>query len=122
MGRKTQYRREFTISDFYCTECGNKGFSCGRKISKQREPGHLKKLYCMYCKKETNHAEIRPYGSYNVEDFMEEFNLGRFVDGKKIPVSDLMNCSKKDCEYNKNGKCWNSNYSFDCGHRTKKEA
>ncbi len=119
MGRKTDYRREFTISDFFCTECGRRGLSCGRRVGSQREAGHLKKLYCMYCGKETNHAEVRPYGAYNVEDFEEEFRLGRFVDGQKIPIAELMSCSKRDCEYNKDGRCWNSNHSFDCGHRPK---
>lgn len=108
-------------SDFYCIECGNRGIPAARTTRHQREAGHLKKLYCLHCKKETNHAEIRPFGSYTYEDFLEEFELGRFVDGTKIPVKDLMDCSKTDCDFNKHGRCWNSNYSFDCGHRPIKE-
>lgn len=107
-------------SEFYCTECGSKGIPIARKIGTKKEPGHLKKLYCLKCKKETNHAEIRPYGSYNYEDFLEEYSLGRFFEGKKIHVSNLMSCSKNDCLCNKHGKCWNSNYSFKCQHRLHK--
>lgn len=107
-------------SEFYCTECGNKGIPIARKAGQHKEPGHLKKLYCLHCQKETNHAEIRPYGSYNYEDFEEEFRLGRFFEGKKIHVMNLMSCSKNDCVCNKNGKCWNSNYSYKCCHRLDK--
>ena len=107
-------------SEFYCTECGNKGIPIARKAGQHKEPGHLKKLYCLHCQKETNHAEIRPYGSYNLEDFEEEFRLGRFFEGSKIHVMNLMSCSKSDCMYNKHGKCWNSNYSYNCNYRLNK--
>lgn len=115
--------RNMTISDFYCTKCGRKGIPIARKQGQQREPGHLKKLYCLACGEETNHAEVRGVGSaYTKEDFMLEFALGRFVDGKKIPIAELMSCSEtNNCPYNVNGKCWNSTYSHDCKHRPKKE-
>lgn len=114
--------QKMTTSDFYCTRCGNKGIPVIRKAGKQREGGHLKKLYCMYCKEEVNHAEVRPFGEYNYEDFKLEFNLGRFLkDGTKIPTGELMLCSNTDCKYNVNGRCWNSNYSYDCNYRIKKE-
>ena len=32
------------------------------------------RLFCLYCKEEVNHVEIRPYGSYLYEDFLEEFS------------------------------------------------
>ena len=31
-----------------------------------------------------------------------------------------MLCSKSDCKYNKHGRCWNSNYSYDCPNRPAK--
>lgn len=105
------------VSEFYCTECGRKGIPVVRRPNQQREAGHLKKLYCLYCKKETNHAEIRPFGSYTVEDFQREYELGRFEDGNRVPTKDLLKCSKVDCEYNVDGKCWNSNYTYECKHR-----
>lgn len=104
-------------SDFYCTYCGQKGLPIVRKTGQDREAGHLKKLYCFICNKETNHAEVRPFGNYTKEDFETEFSLGRFVDGQKFPIAELLGCSKGDCLYNINGKCWNSDKSFNCGHR-----
>ena len=74
---------KFYSSEFYCTECGQRGIPCIRNIGKNREPGHLKNLYCIYCKKEVNHAEVRPGGNYTLEDFREEFNLGIFIEGKR---------------------------------------
>lgn len=107
-------------SEFYCTKCGRRGIPIARKKGQQREPGHLKRLFCLYCQEEVNHAEIRPYGSYNYEDFKEEYELGRYFEGNKIHVMNLMSCSKSDCEYNRHGKCWNSNYSFECPYRLPK--
>ena len=60
-------------NDFYCVECGNRGIPAARTTRHQREAGHLKRMYCLHCKKETNHAEIRPFGNYRYEDFQEEF-------------------------------------------------
>lgn len=110
-------RKETTTSDFYCVQCGNKGIPIARKVGSQREAGHLKKLYCPYCKEEVNHAEVRPFGSYNYEDFELEFKLGRFVDGLRIPVEELENCNMYDCNYCVNGKCWNANKSNRCIYR-----
>lgn len=107
-------------NDFYCTKCGKKGIPIARTLRHLKNSGHLKKLFCLYCQDETNHVEVRATGGYSYEDFLMEFELGRFVDGKKIPTKDLMPCSKKDCKYNKHAHCWNSNYSYDCPHRPKK--
>lgn len=101
------------ISDFYCVCCGNKGIPIPRKYNKSHESGHLKKIYCMYCKTETNHAEIRPFGHYLYSDFQKEFQLGRFVNGQRVPINDLKNCDK-NCPYNQNGKCWNANNKYKC--------
>ena len=110
-------RKETTTSDFYCVQCGNKGIPIARKVGSQREAGHLKKLYCIYCKEEVNHAEVRPFGAYNYEDFKMEFELGRFVDGLRIPINECLSCSHIECKYNVNGKCWNCNHSFNCKYR-----
>ena len=116
-------RNNITISRFFCTQCACEGIPIARKQQKQREAGQLKKFYCINCKKECNHVEIRPFeDGYNYEDFLEEFKMGRFTkDGKRIPINELMECTKEECEYNKYGKCWNSNYSYDCKHRPNKE-
>ncbi len=85
-----------------------------RKQGQQREPGHLKKLYCIYCGEEVNHAEIREIGGYTVEDFKREYAMGRFVDGQRVESEE---CTCQDCEFNVDGRCWNSNKSNNCGHR-----
>lgn len=107
-------------SEFYCTKCGNRGIPIARRAGQRREAGHLKRLFCLHCQKEINHVEIRPFGTYRYEDFKEEFELGRFYDGLRIPVGDLITCSNSECQYNKSGRCWNSNYSHDCSYRPKK--
>ena len=72
-------------SDFYCTQCGNKGLPVWRKKGQEREIGHLKILYCIHCNKETNHIEIRADQKYTYEDFKIEFEYGNFTEtGERI--------------------------------------
>ena len=67
----------FTVSDFYCVKCGEKGIPVARKMSQQRKGGHLKKLYCLSCKMETNHREIRAFDyEYTVEDLKRDIENG----------------------------------------------
>lgn len=111
----------FTQSQFFCTKCGKEGIPVNRKKGQERSSGHLKKLYCLYCGEETNHAEIREVGDYTYEDFKEEFDLGRFIEGNRVSINELIECSNKKCPFNINGYCWNANKTYDCGHRLKKE-
>lgn len=70
---------DFTCSKLYCVKCGRRGIDIIRKGNQQREPGHLKKMYCIYDREETNHAEVRPfYSDYNYEDFLLEYNNHNF--------------------------------------------
>jgi hypothetical protein len=108
------------ISDFYCTKCGNRSMSLPRQNGRYREPGHLKRLWCYKCKEEINHAEVRPFGEYNYGDFCEEFICGRFVNGERVPITNLKGCGRSDCRYNKHGKCWNANDSFMCDLKKKR--
>ena len=79
MPKKPRIKNHFLISDFYCTKCGKKGLLIPRTFGHYREAGHLKKLYCPYCKKEQNHVEIRSfYSGYNLEDFELEMKYGNF--------------------------------------------
>ena len=74
-----------TMSEFYCTQCGNKGLPVWRKKGAEREAGHLKKLFCLNCKKETNHCECRPFTKYEFKDFQIEYEYGNFSeDGQRI--------------------------------------
>ena len=68
-----------TYSDMYCTQCGRKNIPIQRKTGQERECGHLKKMWCMYCNKEVNMVEVRDFGSgYKKEDFYWEFENGNF--------------------------------------------
>ena len=108
--------RNYRCNEFYCTKCGQKGISIFRDCGRLRKAGHLKKLFCIECQEETNHAEVDLAGPYDRKEFQMEFELGRFVNGKRIPIADLMHCSEYKCEYNKKGRCWNANHSYDCQH------
>lgn len=80
MGRQ----KKAVISDFYCTKCGQRGIPIAR-TGKMREPGHLKKLYCLCCNEQTNFVEIRPFGRYTYEDFMIEYQNHNFTEnGQRI--------------------------------------
>ena len=51
-------RRNFTISELYCSHCGMM-VTVPRKKNKQREKGHVKDLWCIHCKAITKHTEKR---------------------------------------------------------------
>lgn len=83
-----------TISEMYCTQCGKRNIPIPRKKGQGREPGHLKKMYCIYCKKKTNMVEIKEIGSkYTYELFKMEFDYHNFnKDGtRKLSIGDLKN-------------------------------
>ena len=62
---------KFEISHFVCLECGHE-FPLPRPKARRREKGHIKDLYCPFCKKEVKTKEIRS------RDYVKTF------DGKKI--------------------------------------
>ena len=89
--RKTKDIRLSNFSDFYCTNCGHKGIPILRPSGKGREPGHLKKLFCLYCNSEQNMAEVRQKGKYTLEDFLIEFQNGNFENGqRKMPYKQFL--------------------------------
>lgn len=77
--------------EFYCVCCGNKGIPIPRRKGAEREPGHLKKLFCLTCQTETNHVECIPNSRYTYEDFLLEREYDNFTeDGiRKIPYNQL---------------------------------
>lgn len=81
-------RNNIIDSDFYCTQCHKKGLPVWRKLGREREPGHLKKLYCFYCKKETNHIEIKQNNqNYTYEDMIIEFTYNNFDENGNRKIS-----------------------------------
>lgn len=86
------------ISNFYCTQCGHKGIPIVRKNNKIREPGHLKKLYCMHCNKENNHVECKEFSKYTYEDFLIEFNGNNFTENgeRRLPWKQFLAKVRKE--------------------------
>lgn len=82
--RRSKNDRLNKLSDFYCTCCGHKGIPIVRKAGKEKEPGHLKKLFCLYCGEEQNMVEVKTNGKYTLEDFEIEYNGGNFVNGERV--------------------------------------
>ena len=87
-------KRKYDIiidEEFYCTQCGNKGIPIPRMKRSKREPGHLKKLFCLTCKEEINHVECIPNSKYTKEDFFIEFKNKNFTkDGqRKLKYNEL---------------------------------
>lgn len=80
-----------TFSQFYCTQCGQRGIDIPRKKGREREAGHLKKLFCLTCQKECNCVEIKPFSKYNYEDFVIEFEYNNFLETgeRKVPYNKL---------------------------------
>ena len=75
--RKTD-NNNYILSQFYCVKCGRLGIPVFRKKGQAREAGHLKKLWCLTCAEETNHAECKEFSNYTFEDFVAEFEFGNF--------------------------------------------
>ena len=65
-------------SELYCCKCGTKGIPIARKKGRERGAGHLKKLYCLKCGEETNHAECKEFTHYSKADFEFERQYGNF--------------------------------------------
>lgn len=66
-------KRNFTISRMVCTNCGKEGIPIPRKASQTRSQGHLKELYCIYCRGYHNHTEVRSeWDKYKLNILVEE--------------------------------------------------
>lgn len=95
--RRKKDNRSLRFSDFYCTKCGRKNIPIIRQVGKEREPGHLKKLYCLYCNTEENMVEIKNNGKYTLEHFLAEYNYGNFENGeRKVPYRQFIAELKKE--------------------------
>ena len=75
----------YSIHDFYCLKCGNKGLPIQRGRNLQREKFHRKKLYCIHCKEEVNHIECKTYD--DVEEFKINFKNGVYKNEAKESLS-----------------------------------
>ena len=66
----------YETHNFFCLKCGKAGVPVMRKIGKQHEAFHRKRLYCPWCKIEINHVEVRNQNEKEI--FMEGFNNGEY--------------------------------------------
>lgn len=84
-------RQATVLSEFYCTKCGNKGIPIMRRKGAEREAGHLKRIFCLKCQQEWNHAECKPFSHYDHEDFLIEFEYNNFDENgnRKMPYGEL---------------------------------
>jgi hypothetical protein len=73
--------------EFYCCKCGCKGIPVVRQTGKERGAGHLKKLWCLKCNAETNHAECIVGSKYTKEDFQIEFKYGNFDENQQRKIT-----------------------------------
>lgn len=67
---------------FFCPFCGEEGIPLMRKMGHKHGKFHRKKLYCIHCKKETNHIEIT-----NLDEeltFFENLALGVYDDEEPL--------------------------------------
>jgi len=68
----------YEIHDFYCMNCGKKAMMLPRKRGHLHKSAHRKKLYCIWCKCEVNHMEIR--NAEEEAEFLENFKNGVYKD------------------------------------------
>lgn len=63
-------------SDFYCLKCVSK-ITLPRRMSRIREKGHLKAIYCYNCKERVNHFEVREFDvDFDIEKLKEDIKNG----------------------------------------------
>jgi ribosomal protein S26 len=63
------------IHDFYCINCGA-SIPLPRRVSRGKEKGHRKKLWCWKCNMVLNHVECRNYEERMT--FERQFKSGAF--------------------------------------------
>lgn len=69
---------------FYCLKCANKNFSIPRKQSDKRKHGHFKKMFCLTCKEEINHLEVREFEvDFDYERFQWDVANGKYDEFNK---------------------------------------
>ena len=69
-------RQKMNFNDFYCLLCGKKSFTLPRKDCKRKEKFHRKKLYCLNCRCEVNHIELK--SDAEVYEFKQAFEDGLY--------------------------------------------
>ena len=81
MGRRAKTEEH----NFYCIKCGNRGIPLSRKVGRQHENFHRKKLFCVFCGQEVNHIECKTME--DVEQFKINYKMGVYKDEAEESVS-----------------------------------
>lgn len=58
--------RECVTHNFYCSVCRRRGIPVARVRTQLRGYHHQKRLYCIYCKRVTNHYETRLFDGMKI--------------------------------------------------------
>lgn len=87
------HKGSFDLSSLVCLECGNI-FTIPRKSRKHRCDGHIKDLWCPFCKNISKHYEIR-----NIDIFL--YNV-EYEDEIKQYVRDLISNGTSEDNERKN--------------------
>lgn len=66
----------------FCLKCGKEAIPIFRKKGRNRAKGHLKKMYCPWCKDYMNHYEAR--NEQEEKEFLEKFAAGEFEELAKV--------------------------------------
>ena len=68
-------KKKMKSSTMKCTQCGTE-YTIQRVVGKEKECGHLKKVWCVKCRKDTNHVELGAH--YFRQDYYMEVLTNNF--------------------------------------------
>ena len=60
-----------------------------RKIGKQKERFHRKRLFCPWCKNDVNAVECKT--QQDIDEFLDRYNKGEFVEEAKESMNYIIN-------------------------------
>lgn len=70
--------KDYQIHEFRCINCGKAGIPLARRSGHQHSKFHRKKLYCIHCKTEINHVEIK--NEEELYDFLNDWEDGVYYE------------------------------------------
>lgn len=80
-------KQSVVYHDFYCLNCGEKTYTLPRRIAKQYQGFHRKKLYCPHCKVEVAHVEVR--NPIEAQTFLQQYAEGAFKEEARESIETL---------------------------------
>ena len=80
----------YQTHEFRCINCGRAGIPIPRNKGHQHGKFHQKKLFCIYCKTEVNHIEIK--NEEELYEFLNDWEDGVY---KEQAQESLEHCAKE---------------------------